>query len=943
MAMKRFVFTFLLLMCAGVAAPATQGFNNSPVRFWSFSKYVVGSADPILVSGGAQQGGKLDETEDFGPVAFNLDFMRDDFATENVFSSGSGKKFSVAGEAPIGNIEIPGKAIGSDVVLDQYQSYEKRKEDATLKITVSRALLETVDANSNLLSEELCPYTQVVCPLVEVSLKFEARVYSLGAGGDFFHTKGHALIIGYRGHWQFFAGSSADVGKPMWDVQDFTFDDPDDLGMQTFAFITDDRGVTLNVDLSPVKLKELFAVEVRMEVETFDGRGGESGVLGIIRDPEKIVPAVETTGLKRRGAPPLPAPPPDPPQPASCDTPNPDAGTVQFSDPTYVIGEWSGPSPVVIVTRTGGSTGPASVTLTTSPGTAEAGVDYDEMNKTIVFADGDTSPRIVELPIIHDSLVEPAETFNMTLSSPQCATLGDQTTAEVTIIDDDTLMVPPQQFTIGGTVSGLEGTGLVLVNQGGDPISIDADGAFQFSAPVPAGASYNATVDTQPSNPNQVCTVTNGAGTVIDHDITDVLVECSTTQTSGLDPTFGSNGIVSTQFGELQSVILQPDGSIVSAGNDGVDFALTRHTSSGGLDTSFDGDGKVTTDFAGGGIAGDEAFGLALQGDGKIVVVGSADNTQTFKDFAVARYNSDGSLDTSFGTSGKVITDFGIDTDGDGVKESGDDVATAVAIQPDGKIVVAGHVSLPKGGGIGFNNDFAVARYNPDGSLDTTFGNDGIVTTNVASDSDLANDMMLQPDGRIIVVGETNQAEDFAIVRYNNDGSLDTTFDNTGIVVTDFGGTEGFFGVALQADGKIIAVGNTVSGVPNFDFAVVRYNADGSLDPSFGNGGLVATDVSGGLQFGADFAEDVTVQQDGKIVVIGRNTSNTIFDFAMVRYDPDGAIDPTFVGNGILKIDFHGKGDLGQDVVIQPDGKIVGAGYAVDGNHFDFQLIRILP
>ena len=712
------------------------------------------------------------------------------------------------------------------------------------------------------------------------------------------------------------------------------------------AEFADSHGVILNVDLSPVLLGELFAVEVRMEARAVNMRGRESAVSTFIRDPQKVIPSlVQTTGLRKLGPPPLPAPPLQPLPPVDCPNgPDPNSGTFQFSAPSYVTGEQAGALSKVIVTRIDGSVGAASVALTSSDGTALSGVDYTAVSKIINFSDGDTSPRIVEIPILRDSDPETEESLNLTLSDPVCATLGSTTQALLTIVDDERVIDDPDTFSLGGTVSGLTGSGLELVNLGGaDQVDITADGPFQFPLEYASGVPYSVTVGTQPSNPAQVCTVTNGEGTFTDHDITDILVECTDVPTSGLDPTFGDGGLVSTQLGESEALLIQTDGNIVSAGNNGVDFALTRHDTNGILDPTFGGDGIVTTDFAGGLTSSDEAFDLAQQADGKIIAVGSASNTTTVTDFAVARYNIDGTLDTTFSDDGMQTTDFGLDTDGDGIVESGADVAEGVAIQPDGKIVVAGHARIPLGGGLGFDNDFAVARYNPDGTIDTTFGNNGKVTTNIGTDSDIGTDVVLQPDGKIIVVGQIDQATDCAIVRYNSDGSLDNTFGGSGIIVSDFSGSEGFKSVALQSDGRIVATGFTTGSNATLDFAVVRYEPDGDLDSSFGNAGLVTTDVSGGIPSGQDFGEDIILQNDGKILVVGRNTSNTILDLAIVRYNTDGSLDSSFVNNGILSIDIHGKGDFGQDIAIQPDGKIVAGGYSANGTNLDFVLVRVLP
>ena len=387
------------------------------------------------------------------------------------------------------------------------------------------------------------------------------------------------------------------------------------------------------------------------------------------------------------------------------------------------------------------------------------------------------------------------------------------------------------------------------------------------------------------------------------------------------------NGMVITDFGGNDdtgnAVAIQPDGKIVVAGsskNDlGNDFAVVRYNSDGSLDTTFSEDGLAVTDF---GSFHDYGNAVALQSDNKIVVAGTSKNDLD-TDFAVARYNIDGSLDASFDEDGRVTMDFG----------GNSDQSNAVAIQPDGKIVAAGTSE----------SDFAVARYNADGSLDTSFGVDGIVSTDISFD-DTGRAVALQPDGKIVVAGTVNSNlyDDLAVIRYNSDGSLDTTFDEDGIVTTDFGTYKSCVSgsyIAIQSDGKIVIPGT--SGEPfippppyffadnAFDFAVARYNNDGSLDTSFNENGKVTTDLYNSNDYG--FA--VSIQADGKIVMAGRIDG----DFAVVRYNVDGSLDTSFDEDGKVTTD-SGSGffDEGRSVAIQSDGKIVVAGSA-GGN---FAVVR---
>jgi uncharacterized delta-60 repeat protein len=372
-----------------------------------------------------------------------------------------------------------------------------------------------------------------------------------------------------------------------------------------------------------------------------------------------------------------------------------------------------------------------------------------------------------------------------------------------------------------------------------------------------------------------------------------------------LDTTFDGDGMVITDFvggtDESYNVVIQSDGKIVVVGKASNDFALARYNSDGSLDSTFDGDGKVTTAFGG----DDFGYGVALQSDGKIMVAGG-DDSGGADDFGLARYNSDGSLDTTFDGDGKVTTDFA----------AGAAYAQDMAIQPDGKMVLVGIAG----------NDFAVARYNTDGSLDTTFDTDGMLTTDFGGGTDLALHLAFQPDGKIVVAGRNDigGAEDFAVARYNTDGSLDTTFSTDGKVTTNFGGDDFGHGVSIQADGKIVVVG---TGGAVGDFAVARYNSDGSLDSTFDGDGKVTTDFGG-----TDEGFGGKIQADGKIVVAGLSGN----DFAVARYDTDGSLDTTFSTDGKVITDITGGSDGGYGVALQSDGKIVVAGFAGP----DFGVVR---
>ena len=280
-----------------------------------------------------------------------------------------------------------------------------------------------------------------------------------------------------------------------------------------------------------------------------------------------------------------------------------------------------------------------------------------------------------------------------------------------------------------------------------------------------------------------------------------------------------------------------------------------------------------------------------------------------------------GDLDTTFGTGGKVTTAIG----------SGDDHGRSVALQPDGKIVVAGYLD----NGNGSDHDVALLRYTVNGALDPTFSGDGIVTTAIGSSGGLGH-VVIQPDGKIVVAGTADDSDDdFLLLRYKADGTLDTTFGTGGIVTTDIvGGRDTGESVALQTDGKIVVAGSSWTGSTN-DFALLRYEADGTLDTTFGTGGKVTTAIGSG----SDFGLSVAMQSDGKIVVAGWSDNGSDDDVALLRYTVNGTLDPTFGGDGIVTTDF-GDDDRAFSVLLQPDGKIVVAGYSKVGPDFDFLLSR---
>lgn len=401
-----------------------------------------------------------------------------------------------------------------------------------------------------------------------------------------------------------------------------------------------------------------------------------------------------------------------------------------------------------------------------------------------------------------------------------------------------------------------------------------------------------------------------------------------------LDYTFGNRGVVINNppnGSQAADMALQSDGKIVVVGEayfHGA-FRVARYNSNGSLDTTFGTGGVVSTPPLITHSNWAQAKAVAIQPDGKLVVGGQV-SYGTPANYQIVRYNSNGSLDTSFGAGGRVEADFG-----------NDDQFKDLVLQPDGKIVCVGW-AYNVGGIAKF--EAGMVRYNTNGTLDPSFGVGGRVTS-VSPYGHKMNRVALQPDGKILLAGSVANAGtlwDYAVRRYNSDGSPDTTFGTGGLVSMDYGvQDEGALDLALQPDGKIILVGPA-------SFTVIRLNANGALDSTFGTNGKVTA-----TQGVSDNATSVVVQPNGKILVGGRSLMPpaTYFshDFALMRFNSDGSLDSTFDSDGKIHTNLAGPdiNNEGPDegivaLAIQPDGKVVAAGTFESHGARYFALARYL-
>lgn len=400
-----------------------------------------------------------------------------------------------------------------------------------------------------------------------------------------------------------------------------------------------------------------------------------------------------------------------------------------------------------------------------------------------------------------------------------------------------------------------------------------------------------------------------------------------------LDTSFGAAGKAVSGVGPTddyaQAMAIQPDGKILVAGWGngplGYAFELVRFQRDGAVDPSFGNAGTVISAI---GHGADQANAIALQPDGKILVAGSVDEAPKGKSFALSRYNADGSLDTSFGTGGSVISSFG----------SASDEAFAMVVQPDGKIVLGGHTRSATTG-----LDFAFARYNSDGSADAGFGTGGQVVLPIRSGNsrDSVYALALQTvagEVRIVAVGGEG---DFSVARLRADGAPDAGFAGGAAVDSVFGTVIGAArAVAITADNRIVVAGHA-----NHAFALLQLSADGLADNAFGTNGHVITPVSA---TNWDEAQAVAIQADGRIVVggwvyAGNGSSG---DHVVARYTADGTLDAGF-GNAGLTITAVAPGtkaDEGRALLLQVDDRLpavrsVLAGSANDADQ-DFAVTR---
>ncbi len=386
-----------------------------------------------------------------------------------------------------------------------------------------------------------------------------------------------------------------------------------------------------------------------------------------------------------------------------------------------------------------------------------------------------------------------------------------------------------------------------------------------------------------------------------------LIAQKALSQAGSLDNTFGSSGEVIHNIGNYfvsRGITVQPDNKILIIGDRETHLVVIRMNPDGSYDNSFGSGGVVNTSLSSNSVQG---WDIALQADGKILAAGFTGDASTAT-FALVRYNSDGSLDNGFGTSGIAYTNFG----------SPPAYGRSIALQSDGKIVMTG--------GVGAGSDFGLARFTSTGSLDAAFGNSGLVKTSMGIAESASYDVKIQSDGKILVCGiaeQNSSADDYAFARYTTTGSLDNTFGSGGRAYVDWvGGNDGARGIDLQSDGKIVATGY-VDAVLENDMGVCRLNSNGSLDNSFDSDGKKFVS----FEFDDDAGYDILIQPDGKILTAGPTGGGFNNNFGVARLESNGSQDFSFDFDGYAETGISGD-DIAMALALDNQYQILVTGYS---------------
>lgn len=892
------------------ATPIPEG---SWSREWSFERVLAGGGRELIRSG-LSVGEAVDEREILGGLELVPETRPPSEAQARleVFGPSSFEELRLLAEAQNRDLAI----FGGVTTFRQIHRLRRTNLEAAVTLSLDGLLIEALDD---------VPTPPGGCAGAirgEVDLTLVASVLTPTGPVIIQQSTAFVALDGCRGAWTLQATGAG--SPPLWGDGDFDFEDDVDGQDGRWARVQIPQAILVELPIEDTNPNDIVFIDVTMVASAMTERGPESYVTAGFDGAGGLT--IDFSGLTFE--PGLLEVDPDPKGEEECSVSSPpDPGELVLASPEFFQPERHAGQAVILVNRIGGNDGEASATVTVRGGSASEDQDYESFEGVVTFGDGWSGTQAIKIPVNVDGVEEDDETVELELvRNGGCAAVGDPSTAVLNILDAESRL--PEEYRLGGTVSGLQGGGLQLRDfTFGDTVDIDANGPFQLPQPRGAGLSYNVGVSRAPTNPPQSCLVTNGAGQMPEADVTDIQVTCEALQIEPtLDATFGTGGKVTTDaLLEPGALVIQTDGKIVAI----TPTQLVRLESTGALDLTFSDDGKADLLF---GLQSMQGRGVALQADGKIVAVGQT-RTMNGDDFIIGRFNENGTVDTSFGTGGFVIVDF----------EGQTDRGYVALLQSDGKIVAVGQAGRP-----GFDNEFALVRLNGDGTVDTTFGTSGRVLTNLQGQADLALDAVVLSDDRILVVGQTgatgNDRADVGLVRYLANGALDTTFgpDQTGIVESTWGGSlDTFVGVDVDVSSAgDIYVGVRCAIASDFFLGAAKYDADGTLDTGFGDQGLATVRFS---ETDDPFMGGLVVQLDGKPVVVGGTRIGSPSRFGLARFQTDGTLDPTFDGDGRVEIDLPGDPDSAHRAVLDAQGRIIVGGTTRVGFNTTFSASRHLP
>jgi uncharacterized delta-60 repeat protein len=916
--------------------------------------------DPITVEGT----GELLRFQDFGGLYYNIPGT-DSRARQEVFSNAGGSTYWVYATAPADD-GTPAPLTGTEVYFEQEQVFRKLRDNAKLTYEITHATVHVSDYNTSPPDESDCPYEIVYKEVEELVPLYDSygnryevknhftlpdyvRTYCDNAiraslsftitgrhnfkylGG----TDGTVTLYGRQGKWEwYFDDDFSGLEEERWQVN--TFGGSPTYPTYAIGLLKPDQHIRLPMDLTDVPIDGLIRVTSKVRATTGNHRLGESGAFATFKDPVTGAsgPRVEYEGLELVSAPPEPnAPPVERPTPACSNAAGQAGGSIAFEHAQFDALEQPGPGARITLVRTDGAAGQASVQVDTVDGSAKAGADYEAVHRRVHFGDGQLR-RTVWVPMTQDGVQEDLKSLTLRLSAPLgCATLGAQAEATLTLHDDDHPLPPKERYTVGGTVSGLLGTGLVLRDKWQfTEVAVDGNGAFVMPLPYQPGLPYELTVAASPSAPVQTCRVRHEtAGGNVWANVDNIVVECDPPSLPGsLDAGFGTLGKVAQGLvGGARTIARQSTGHIIAAHG----TRMVRYGPDGRLDTTFGGglgyvDGLLP-------LLGGEVFDLAVGADDRIVVAGRVlqpAKSPPFYQIAAARFEADGRRDLAFGGQGTGVATVRLG----GIAED----ARRVLVQPDGRVLLVGHATLNDGPVTSpANVNTAVVRLAADGTPDASFGGFGAVLGDLLP-QDFAQAALLQPDGGVVIGGMTRQ---------DSGESFDSLYGRVsaaGVPEPGFGRVPPYstlddevVDMALQPDGKIVLL---VAGKGiHYEVMLARLQPDGNPDLGFGDQGKVRADPGPH----DDLPRAIAIQADGRIVVAAQlsNPLPVAPSFGLLRFEADGQPDARFGTGGVLRVPFFGGNDSANDLLVQPDGRIVAAGLARSGLTGDIAMVRIVP